>query len=913
MPPNTHNTPSAPSQTSIIDEYRTMELSVITREPSAKESLNWLPSEGQTQGRNQTSTFSSTLWHQIKKQRIANWSLLSQIHEIRRILREKQREKSTADDALLRKMMGGQPLWRPQLNRELSQEHKNLLDLRENCQQIRDDYGPLEDDCNELEDQLSSQEFRLGKMEEELYSLQSREFVAVATDLDLEARPEEHEEQSGGDFDESELYKFHPQVDVFLSRLGDLDLLRERLDDLLMEYEHLREEEVKLARVGRGINSGNQSFIDGFEVAHRELLQQIRLTGREVHIMRQDCLKRRLIDENDEPTDLKVQEEIQFVEEKELELLHSTSDYVKYPLLLPRPGKKAGLTRSELAHDKTTDSTSKRINEWLLEKLRISPLDVMLLASTFEKKGCKIDERWEVCVLAFWFNDEIKTWNPDTASYSSPSLQDSYASEATVKEAYLGAIGYLQRELKGNSEREWIKNADASISGVVDAVNIAKVDMALKDGHRFAEARKCVDNFATKVPDYGRVLDTIPQHHPEYIALIWGVLKFLLHGIVMHTELSVEVLQAMFKIGEVLPFVKSRLDNYRKTYMIKAVSRVYAHIMLFLQLAVKWYRLRATSDVLRVVRGPIVLSYRKTVEEIHACKEYIDMLTNVEYPSEAHGLVAFIKQQDQTLRQMRDDLSARTQKSPEHDSKLSHSFLVAILTKPKLEKLSLEAGSQRKHIRDMYYMDVLDILRPQRSLVDLLLTSQSLSPKGRLLEPRKQDQCLFLRALVDWLSMPESSIYFLQSNLGTEISTKQMAIPVAHRLRRSAYEIIWYISGSHDDDKQRDLVDVLKVLIFQLLKSENVSLVASKYQSHHLEREWKALFFLLLRKVSRCLMIIQAESVLSRKISTPSLSTALSAIAEQAIANAKRDNNILKVLLVTYSTHKEQTFSMDFG
>jgi hypothetical protein len=39
---------------------------------------------------------------------------------------------------------------------------------------------------------------------------------------------------------------------------------------------------------------------------------------------------------------------------------------------------------------------------------------------------------------------------------------------------------------------------------------------------------KWLTRFSTHVSYYGQVLDVMAQHHPEYVALAWGTLKFIL-------------------------------------------------------------------------------------------------------------------------------------------------------------------------------------------------------------------------------------------------------------------------------------------------------------------------------------------------------------------------------------------------
>ena len=39
---------------------------------------------------------------------------------------------------------------------------------------------------------------------------------------------------------------------------------------------------------------------------------------------------------------------------------------------------------------------------------------------------------------------------------------------------------------------------------------------------------KWLEKLSTRIWYYGQVLDTLAQHHPEYVALAWGSLKFVL-------------------------------------------------------------------------------------------------------------------------------------------------------------------------------------------------------------------------------------------------------------------------------------------------------------------------------------------------------------------------------------------------
>jgi hypothetical protein len=126
--------------------------------------------------------------------------------------------------------------------------------------------------------------------------------------------------------------------------------------------------------------------------------------------MKQKCLSRGLVNEDGEPTTFRDQEEGYFNEEDEVHPGNQRSEYVKYPLLIPHPGMdQAGLKPYDPKPDEKSDQATNRINEWLLERLRMSVLDVNLLESTFENTIGKTDDEWQFSVLLFWYNDGTST------------------------------------------------------------------------------------------------------------------------------------------------------------------------------------------------------------------------------------------------------------------------------------------------------------------------------------------------------------------------------------------------------------------------------------------------------------------------------------------------------------------------
>jgi hypothetical protein len=351
------------------------------------------------------SDSSKTTWQQIQRLRVDNWSLRSQIHEIRARLREKQFVKSVAEDLLFKRIRSQEFLEPSQKPKLLVKGEKTIADLMQDCQDARDEYGPLEDDCTTLEDQLSGQELRLARIEEDFYNRPKASPISHPDDsVNPAFRSVSPESKSY--FNGLEDMDTHPLVSKFLSRLGDLDLLRERHEDLVDDSEALEKERDSRSRFQLPLDSEDQDWLDNARKSEEKLLEEIHTAEADVAVIRNQCLEMGLVDENDEPNDFESQEQVSFKGEEDVNSQDQTSGYVKYPLLLPHPGaKREELAGYDLKPDEKSDNTTTRINDWLLQQLRSSALDVLLLASTYEGKGGEINDRWQFSVLSFWYKD----------------------------------------------------------------------------------------------------------------------------------------------------------------------------------------------------------------------------------------------------------------------------------------------------------------------------------------------------------------------------------------------------------------------------------------------------------------------------------------------------------------------------
>lgn len=90
-------------------------------------------------------------------------------------------------------------------------------------------------------------------------------------------------------------------------------------------------------------------------------------------------------------------------------------------------------------------------------------------------------------------------------------------------EAFKAAIPKLSSELTRDDRK---KAAVQSVSSLEDLRSVVSTaEKRYTESHR--PAQKWLVKFSQRVQYYGNVLDVIAQHHPEYVSLAWGAMKFL--------------------------------------------------------------------------------------------------------------------------------------------------------------------------------------------------------------------------------------------------------------------------------------------------------------------------------------------------------------------------------------------------
>ena len=100
------------------------------------------------------------------------------------------------------------------------------------------------------------------------------------------------------------------------------------------------------------------------------------------------------------------------------------------------------------------------------------------------------------------------------------------SSPTLLEEAFEAARAKFAAELTQDPRKAAIAYSAASLRGVQDAV--AQSLNQYQTQRKGSKAHRWLEKLSQRIHFYGGIVDVYAQHHPEYVALVWGSIKFLL-------------------------------------------------------------------------------------------------------------------------------------------------------------------------------------------------------------------------------------------------------------------------------------------------------------------------------------------------------------------------------------------------
>ena len=468
----------------------------------------------------------------------------------------------------------------------------------------------------------------------------------------------------------------------------------------------------------------------------------------------------------------------------------------------------------------------------------------------------------------------------------------------------------LKAELGINPNIAIPEEKAASIKEVRAAVEQAKqkYDDASK---KHTGAREWLEKFSARLMYYGRVLDALAQHHPEYVALAWGTVKFVLTGILNRATLIEELAKALVGIADKLPRVHLNADLYQTPDMEATLARLYASILMFFRLCAKWYNRGSLGRFCSALKDPFELRYKALLADIELCSNLVDNLANAGARVEIRSVHALTESDHTKLieidAKVTDAFNAQMRKLENIDEGVSklRDGQIALMDgqgkllsgQTKLGQIDIQVvelargqsllidGQTRMEARmtQMYQMvtsnqSTLDATHRAVFRIEFHHILKLFMPKVLPGAALRKVQPLSKRRptvgnvrveslLRDWANNTRSSVLILQAGTRAQTQATELAADVVNHLRGHGEFVFWNISAGRSARKMT-MQDVFKSIIFQALQqagntfadmSEHLN--PQKVHGTHTDREWVDLICLLFARMPKAFLVIETEDL----------------------------------------------------
>lgn len=373
-----------------------------------------------------------------------------------------------------------------------------------------------------------------------------------------------------------------------------------------------------------------------------------------------------------------------------------------------------------------------------------------------------------------------------------------------AKSAYENALDILKKTLTVDEySTPWLQR-QSSMRDVRDAVVRAMEEYKAKS--KGNKVQEWLSSCSERVMYYGAIFDTFAQHHPEYVSLAWGAMKFLFISVLNHEELLSEISKAISNLADVLPRTELHSILYPTARMQEAVSLLYAKIMEFVVKAIKWCKKGKTRHAIAAIAHPFELKFKNIIDEITRRSRAVDELAHAASKAEIRDLHFTVHQMHKSIAHLTEMMAYQQQQQTLHNQSL----------------LSLRVEHQQ-----MFRRSQIEEIRSTILLLDDTPdSSQSLAFCKSMRRRRRQTlptqlPGATLSKLRAWVSDPSSSMVLAQGR-GIKTSSLDFAVDFLDAILDRNYPVIWALPGDNDSPQPNpSIIGILRSLISQLLEIES--------------------------------------------------------------------------------------------
>ncbi|KAL2418153.1 hypothetical protein ABEF95_011407 [Exophiala dermatitidis] len=384
-----------------------------------------------------------------------------------------------------------------------------------------------------------------------------------------------------------------------------------------------------------------------------------------------------------------------------------------------------------------------------------------------------------------------------------------------AKQAFEEAKAAFVADLTKDVRKQDLVLQAATFKDIEDLVTSSK--LKYEGGQKSKKAVKWLQKLSQRVQYYGSIMDILVQHHPEYVALAWGAMKFVFVLVQNHEKLITTLAKALANIGESLARVNLAIFLYPTARMKHAVASVYACIMRFCIRAHDWYRANKLHHIWESLARPVELRYTDLIENIESAMGEVEGLATAAARAEqrdVHMAVLTLAQRMENSEKVLFEVRQLVASTQAIVSSSQINTNVNIITTRSDDIISmLFPGFHPNGPGDLRYATML--VRQGHSNKAAFSVSSSF-----------WRDCKFDA----WNLSPSSAVVAVKGDYLSRFTLRHTAIQMIETIKAKQVPVIWFLKTSND---RITVAEMIKGLVYQALQVCNSSYTESSLGRLH--------------------------------------------------------------------------------
>lgn len=225
------------------------------------------------------------------------------------------------------------------------------------------------------------------------------------------------------------------------------------------------------------------------------------------------------------------------------------------------------------------------------------------------------------------------------------------------------------------------------------------------------------------------------------------------------------------------------------------------------------------------------------------------------------------------------------------------------------ESIHLDVLDIKPRIYEIEFSQILAVLKPRTCPDEMLHKVLSISNRSQSQMMQPKELTSLLNALGCWISAEGSSLFLVKVGPRAGAKAKEFAADVVKLLRERSLHVVWNISPLLPGNGLPSIVEVLRSLVFQLLRQNSAllhdhlqELNFSKFAADHTDAEWEDLLLKIFSRLPNCFVVMEAQDLFAANKGDEDWATSFLQLFQRIVDQVAKTGNSLKVLLVGYDT-----------